>query len=345
MKINSTRVGMVVLMAILLTLSFNMAYAINKSVNATESMNCSNIRNCVESCTEIQNCSAYLSCTENCTVLQSEANAVNATSAGCEHFGVPLSPSIYLLNFLLLYFTNPEIGANMPAYRAAIPLEVYKCLAENPEGCPYADMAQYFSEQALQSGGSQNNNNSWPSYCRTDPKWQALAPPEYPQPDQINQPLGREKADQLAQDLGISQDMILTDEEYECMIGKPPRGPAREIIFVCTNDLTNSKGNAAIPLSSYGLSLNAQGDIRTNCAPDAPCLVFNQLAKGPLEVIAKECGFADKLKRLVNETPFMEFVNETPACQQTTAPSCIAEATCPCNGGQSNNSCAARPLS
>jgi hypothetical protein len=246
---------------------------------------------------------------------------------------VPLSPPAYLGNFLLLYFSNPEIAAYMPAYRASLPQEVYKCLAENPEGCPYADMAQYFDEQALKSGGNRNNS-TWPSYCQTTPRWGPLAPSEYQQPEQINQPLGREKADQLARDLGINQDMILTNEEYKCTIGTPPRGPARGIIFACVNDLTNSNGNAAIPLSSYGLFLNVQGDVRSDCAPDAPCLLYNQLAKGPLEAIAIECGYEDKLKRLFNETPVLEFVQEALPCQQTTAPSCIAEAAYPGNCSQ-----------
>jgi hypothetical protein len=267
-------------------------------------------------------------------------NASN-TSTNLDHFGVPLAPPMWLANFLLVYFLNPENASYMPAYRAPIPQEVYKCLAENPEGCPYADMAQYFDEQALQSGGNRNNNSSWPSYCQTDPKWEALAPPEYRQPDQINQPLGREKADQLARDLGIKQDMILTHEEYKCMIGKPPRGPARGITFACTNTLTNSKGNAIVPLSSYGLSLDVQGNVRADCAPDAPCLLWNQLAKGPLEAMAIECGCEDKVKRLFNETPLIEFFEKALPCQQTAAPSCIVEATCLCNSSQSNNCCAA----
>jgi hypothetical protein len=193
-------------------------------------------------------------------------NASN-TSTNLDHFGVPLAPPMWLANFLLVYFLNPENASYMPAYRAPIPQEVYKCLAENPEGCPYADMAQYFDEQALQSGGNRNNNSSWPSYCQTDPKWQALAPPEYRQP--------------------------------------------------------------------------VQGNVRSNCAPDAPCLLFNQLAKGPLEAMAIECGCEDKVKRLFNETPLIEFFEEALPCQQTAAPSCIVEATCLCNSSQSNNCCAA----
>jgi hypothetical protein len=137
--------------------------------------------------------------------------------------------------------------------------------------------------------------------------------------------------------------MILTDEEYACLItptGDPSRDPAREIIVACSIDLTNSKGNADIPLSSYGLSIDELGDVRSLCAPDAPCLEFNKLFAGPLELIAEACGFTDKLERLVTETPMLEFIKDGGECQQTWMPSCIAEATCQGNGGQSNNSCA-----
>ena len=63
--------------------------------------------------------------------------------------------------------------------------------------------------------------------------------------------------------------MILT-EEYRCVIGTPPRPPDRETIFRCIYNLTNSNGNAAIPLSSYGLNVNEQGDVRSICAPGSP---------------------------------------------------------------------------
>jgi hypothetical protein len=202
-------------------------------------------------------------------------------------------------------------------------------------------MAQFFSEQALDSGGSRKKNSPWPSSCQTNPRWAALAPLLYRHADEINQPLGRKKADRLAQLLGIDQDMILTSAEYQCLIGTPPRDLVREIIYECSIDLTNSTGNAATPLSSYGLSMNVEGDVRSLCAPQAPCLEFNKLFAGPLEAIAKECGFETKLARLVSETPFSQFVDEGAACQHSWFPACIAEAPCPGNGSQSNNSCAA----
>lgn len=269
----------------------------------------------------------------------SAQNASGPPSAFVAPYGVPLAPPIYLVNFLLLYFSNPESAANMPGYRVALPQEVYQCLFENPDGCPYAEMAPFFAEQALARGGSQNKNASWPVSCQTEPRWQSLAPPQYRQPDQINQPLGRKNADQIAQLLGIEQDMILTDKEYECLIGTPPRDVARKIIYACSIDLTNSKGNTDIPLSSYGLYLS-EGDVLSDCAPHAPCLEFNNLFAGPLQAIAKECGFADKLGRLFVKTPILEFIKQGHQCQQTWMPSCIAEAACPGNGTQSNNSCA-----
>ncbi len=76
--------------------------------------------------------------------------ASRAQTVYVEPFGVPVSPAMYLVNFILLYVSKPEIAANMPAYRAALPQEVYQCLGENPEGCPYPDMAKYFAEQALE---------------------------------------------------------------------------------------------------------------------------------------------------------------------------------------------------
>jgi hypothetical protein len=269
-------------------------------------------------------------------------------NAYVQPFGVPLAPPVYFVNFLLLYWSNPEIAAYMPAYRAALPQEVYQCLVENPLGCPYAEMAPFFAEQALASGGGSRNKNAvWPTSCQTDPSWQALAPREYRRADQINEPLGTRNAEQLARALGIDQEMILTDEEYACLIGGPPESPLRpfrEQIVLCSIEFTNSKGHAVIPLSSYGLFPDEQGGVRSLCASEgtieAPCLKANDIFFGPLQAIAAECRFEDKLSRLTTETPMLEFAVQGNDCQQAWAGACIAEAACPGNGGHSNNSCA-----
>ena len=262
-------------------------------------------------------------------------------------FGVPLAPPVYFVNFLLLYWSNPEVAANMPAYRAALPQQVYECLLENPTGCPYVDMAAFFAEQAS-GGGSRHKDTVWPAHCQTDAQWQALAPREYRSTDQINEPLGTRHAGRLARALGIDQEMILTPQEYACLIGRPGDllRHARELIILCSIEFTNSKGHSVIPLSSYGLSLNQQADVRSLCASDkstgfkAPCLEANDIFAGPLQAIAAECGFERKFFRLLSETPMLKFIKQGHACQEEWAGACIAETACRGNGAQSNNSCA-----
>lgn len=258
-------------------------------------------------------------------------------SESIEPYGVPVAPPIYLVNFLFLYMADPELAAFMPAYRAALPQEVYECLFYNPDGCPFADMQQFFDEQAFEVGGGRNRNSFLPGSCQAAPNMQRLAPGKYRQPDQINQPLGSRRAEQIARLLGVDDDLILTDEEYQCLIGTPPRSPDREIIFRCTIDLTNSLGNTEIPLSSYGLSLDEEGNIRSLCAPSAPCLEFNKLFAGRLELIAAECGFADKLAGLVAETQLLQLIDDGNQCQVDWEPPCIFESTCAGNGGSASS--------
>ena len=110
--------------------------------------------------------------------------------------------------------------------------------------------------------------------------------------------------------------MILTEAEYHCVIGIPPRPPDRETIFRCIYNLTNSNGNAAIPLSSYGLNVTEEGNIRSICAPGSPCLEFNGLFGGRLAEIAAECGFLEKLLRVETETPFLQLIEDANPCQE-----------------------------
>src|SRR5215472_8938993 len=197
-----------------------------------------------------------------------------------EVYAPSVTPAIYLVNFLLLYMANPDIAAYMPAYKAAIPQPVVDCLEQNPSGCQYADYHQYFDDP--HDGGDQNRECFWPEVCQENARWARLAPRKFRQAGDINEPLGRRRADQLAHLLGLDEGMILTDAEYHCLIGTPPRDHDREIIFRCIYNLTNSSGNAAIPLSSYGLNVTDEGNIRSICAPGSPCLEFNGLFGGRL---------------------------------------------------------------
>jgi hypothetical protein len=126
----------------------------------------------------------------------------------------------------------------------------------------------------------------------------------------------------------MDEGMILTDAEYHCLIGIPPRPPDRETIFRCIYNLTNSNGNAAIPLSSYGLNVTEQGNVRSICAPGSPCLEFNALFGGRLEEIFAECGCLDKFLRVVAETPLLQFIEDANPCQMSGEPACLIETTC-----------------
>jgi hypothetical protein len=240
-----------------------------------------------------------------------------------EVYAPSLTAGIYLVNFVFLYMANPDLAAYLPAYKAPIPQPVVDCLEQNPTGCPYADYRRYFDEQVFD-----NRECFWPDVCQENARWARLAPRKVRQPEDINEPLGRRRADQLAHLLGMDAGMILTPAQYQCLIGIPPRDHDREIIFRCIYNLTNSTGNAAIPLSSYGLNVTEQGDIRSVCAPDAPCLEFNALLGGPLEAIAAECGFLDKFLRVVAETPLLQFIEDANPCQESGEPACLIETTC-----------------
>jgi hypothetical protein len=244
-----------------------------------------------------------------------------------EVYAPSVTTAIYLVNFILLYMANPDIAAYMPAYRAPIPQPVVDCLEQNPTGCPWADYRRYFDEQVFD-----NRECFWPDVCQENARWASLAPRKVRRREQLNEPLGRRRADQLAHLLGMDERMILTSTEYQCLIGTPPRDPDREIIFRCIYNLTNSNGNAAIPLSSYGLNVTEQGNVRSICAPCSPCLEFNALFGGPLEAIFAQCRCLHKFLRLVAKTPLLQLIEDANPCQMSGEPACLIETTCAGNG-------------
>jgi hypothetical protein len=240
-----------------------------------------------------------------------------------------VTPAVYLINFLFLYMAHPEDAANLPAYMAPLPTELVACLRQNPTGCPWEEYERYFDLD--DTGGSSPTPSrcecEWQPDCQL-PDFQELAPTRYQVPSQINRPLGGTRAAEIARLLGIEDSMVLSDDQYQCVIGTEPRTKDQEIIFECIADLTNSIGNADIPLSSYGLDISPEGLLRSNCAPEAPCLAFNELLTGPLEELMAKCGAEEKFLALVTRTPFLEFGAFGNECQSDSKPACIVEARC-----------------
>jgi hypothetical protein len=263
-----------------------------------------------------------------------------------EPYGVGVTPAVYLVNFMIMYIASPDEAAKMPAFRAPVPSSLAECLHYYPKGCPYSEFALSFDDQPFKGKANRNKNCPLPAECRTNVQWERLAPSVIKRSGQINEPLGMERANRIAREVGIDKSMILTDEQWECTLGRAPMSDDRKIIYACLNNLTNSKGNTNIPLSSYGLAITRAeidggaevpeidrgGDVQSLCAPEAPCLVFNDLFDGPLERIALVCGWEKKLLKLFALESFQEVITDGNACQTfsgTPTQECLVEAVCP----------------
>jgi hypothetical protein len=60
--------------------------------------------------------------------------------------GMSMGPSLWIVNFALIYTLNPSRAANMPARWAPMPAKVALAIAESPNGqVPYSKYASYFS--------------------------------------------------------------------------------------------------------------------------------------------------------------------------------------------------------
>jgi len=71
------------------------------------------------------------------------AQLVTNTKGGVRsEVGMSMVPSIWLVNFALLYILNPAVAAEMPAYWAPIPSTVADAILASPTGqVPYSDYA------------------------------------------------------------------------------------------------------------------------------------------------------------------------------------------------------------
>lgn len=218
----------------------------------------------------------------------------------------------------------------MPAFRAPLPQALSDCLRQNPQGCQWDTFKPYFVNSSQNSGDGQASLHlaQWGTNCQmTNQQLQNLAPSAYTLTSQINQPLGLARATTMAQALNIQKNMILTPEEYQCMIGSDPlkRTSAQQTIYQCIYNLTNTEGNSGheTPLASYGLNITTNRLVQSVCAPASPCLDFNQLFVGPLQEIATQCGFEDKLHSLVSNTSFSEIITQAQQCQSNSQTGCF----------------------
>src|SRR4029453_4980926 len=98
-----------------------------------------------------------------------EPEVSEARGDATEFYGPPISPGVYLVNFLLLYMVNPGDAAKMPAYKAPIPKAVAACLEQSPtNGCPYAAFAHLFEKQTSRDRRIPPNKCVWPVECQLE---------------------------------------------------------------------------------------------------------------------------------------------------------------------------------
>ncbi|MDX2380912.1 MAG: hypothetical protein QNM02_14265 [Acidimicrobiia bacterium] len=125
------------------------------------------------------------------------------------------------------------------------------------------------------------------------PWFEYLAPTQATRPDQINQPIGLEKADEIARKLRLKRKHVLTVDQFELFItggGAPGSGNADDAaladrsvqIFTNTVDrplrYLDERGDPVeTVLASYGLFVNDEGWLMSLANLDAPTRIANVL--------------------------------------------------------------------
>ena len=122
------------------------------------------------------------------------------------------------------------------------------------------------------------------------PAYENVAPTQLTNPDQLNQPLGRERAERIARQIGLTAADALSDQQYQDLSAGGGIGgdrDAAEVINACVRILTNTVGrplysdvngrNTPSVLASYGLYVNPAGQLESPANADAPTRQVNSL--------------------------------------------------------------------
>ncbi|MFF0816808.1 hypothetical protein ACFYVR_16885 [Rhodococcus sp. NPDC003318] len=122
------------------------------------------------------------------------------------------------------------------------------------------------------------------------PEFEHLAPTRMTGPDQLNQPLGQQAADEIAARIGLTGADALTEQRYHDLVTGGGVGGSRdaaEVIDECVRILTNTNGRPLYSdvdgrltpsvLASYGLYVNTSGLLESPANADAPTRQVNSL--------------------------------------------------------------------
>ncbi len=122
------------------------------------------------------------------------------------------------------------------------------------------------------------------------PAYEYVAPPQMTSADQLNQPLGQERADTIAGRIGLGRGDALTEQQYLDLTSGGGVGgnlDAAGVIVACVEILTNTVGRPVYSeidgrpvssvLGSYGLYVNPSGLLESPANADAPTRQVNTL--------------------------------------------------------------------
>ncbi|MBS9375344.1 hypothetical protein [Rhodococcus sp. B50] len=122
------------------------------------------------------------------------------------------------------------------------------------------------------------------------PDYEHLAPTQVTEPSQLHAPLGQQRADDIARQIGLSPEDALSEQQARDLTSGGGVGGSREaadIINACVDILTNTTGRPlysdivgeSVPstLASYGLYVNPDGLLQSPANADAPTRQVNTL--------------------------------------------------------------------
>ena len=160
--------------------------------------------------------------------------------------------------------------------------------------------------------------------------YEGLAPTQLTDPSQLNQPLGQQRADQIARKLNLRKQDTLTQEQYELFItggGNNGDQHATDLVNASVAILTNTTGRPLYSmvngvqtpsvLGSYGLFVDEQGLLQSPANANAPTREINELLKplGYLDTWLATNG-ATKTLAMLYRSPYLVEAAYGAAAQQ-----------------------------
>lgn len=152
-------------------------------------------------------------------------------------------------------------------------------------------VAGSFTTVGAQTVSARSAATGWSPPFSGPKAYEDLAPTQVTDPSQLNQPIGQQRADEIAQKLGLRKSRTLTEKQYIALIsgqGNNGKADAAKIIDESVRILTNtvgrplacdaaSGGPSPSVLASYGLMVDEKCNLESPANMAAPTRRINPL--------------------------------------------------------------------